>query len=63
MATFTTAQHIVESLYVGYFGRAGDPAGTNYWAGLLNSGQMTTAQIASSFSVQSEATAKESLNK
>ena len=27
MTTFTTVLNQVESLYVGYFGRAGDPAG------------------------------------
>jgi hypothetical protein len=29
MATFTTPINQIESLYIGYFGRAGDPAGVN----------------------------------
>src|SRR5882757_1264571 len=58
MTTFTTPLNQVESLYVGYFGRAGDPAGENYWVGQLNAKTITLAQIAASFSVQPEATAK-----
>jgi S-layer protein len=40
---------------VGYFDRAPDVAGLNYWVGRFDSG-MTYAQIAQSFSVQTEAT-------
>ena len=48
----------IEGLYVGYFGRAADPAGLNYWLGqeTTNSppGLLTDTQIASSFAVQAE---------
>ena len=47
MATnFTTTQDKLESLYIGYFGRAGDPAGVTYWTGALNSGAMSDRQTA-----------------
>jgi hypothetical protein len=58
MTTFTTTLNQVESMYVGYFGRAGDPAGVNYWVGQLNAKTITLGQLAASFSVQPEATAK-----
>ena len=31
MSNFNTIQAEVEALYVGYFMRAGDPGGTQYW--------------------------------
>ena len=55
--SFTTAIDRIEALYVGYFGRAGDPVGTNYWIDRLNAG-MTYNQIAASFAVQTESTSK-----
>jgi hypothetical protein len=58
MTSFATAFSQVESLYVGYFGRAGDPAGANYWIGVLNAGALTLGQVAASFAVQPEATTK-----
>jgi hypothetical protein len=58
MTTFTTALDQVEALYVGYFGRAGDAAGTNYWISQLNSGASTLEKMAQSFAVQPEATTK-----
>src|SRR5262245_52141373 len=58
VTTFTTPLNQVSSLYVGYFGRAGDPNGESYWIGQLNAGTVTLSQIAASFSVQPEATAK-----
>jgi hypothetical protein len=58
MATFTTPIAQVESVYVGYFGRAGDPSGANYWIGQLNAGTITLAQVAASFATQPEATSK-----
>ena len=45
MTTFTTPVNQVSSLYVGYFGRAGDPSGENYWIGQLNSGAITQAEF------------------
>jgi hypothetical protein len=48
----------IESLYIGYFGRAGEPDGVDFWLGQLNSGSMSLAQIAASFSVQPEAKAE-----
>ena len=47
---------LTEALYVGYFGRAGDPQGTNFWTGALNS-NFTIQQEAASFSVQAESQA------
>jgi hypothetical protein len=55
MATTFSGEQEIEALYVGYFGRAGDPAGVSYWVSQLNSG-LSIAQIAASFSVQTEAT-------
>ena len=51
----TTAADKIASLYVGYFGRAADPDGLNYWVSQLNGG-MSLAAIANSFAVQPEAT-------
>ena len=50
-----SAQQEIQELYVGYFGRAGDPAGVDYWVSRYNAG-MSMAQIAQSFSVQTEST-------
>ena len=50
-----SAQQEIQELYVGYFGRAGDPDGVGYWVGRYNAG-MSIADIAQSFSVQAEAT-------
>jgi hypothetical protein len=50
----------VEMIYIGYFGRAGDPKGTNFWvADLLAAGDTLAAQVnaSASFSVQPEAMA------
>lgn len=58
MTTFTTTNTQLESLYVGYFGRAADPAGLQYWTNQLNSGAMTLGRISASFATQSEAIAK-----
>jgi hypothetical protein len=58
MATFTTSISQIESLYVGYFGRAGDPAGANYWVGFLNDQAISLAQAAAAFAVQQEAKTK-----
>ena len=46
----------ITSLYVGYFGRAADADGFQYWVGQANAG-MTIGQIAASFAVQPEFTA------
>lgn len=55
MTTFANAESQIEALYVGYFGRAGDPSGVEYWLGRFAAG-MSIAAIAASFSVQTEAT-------
>ena len=51
----------IEAIYIGYFGRAGDPDGTNFWTNdLLNGGstvQFMTG-IAASYSVQPESQAQ-----
>lgn len=47
---------LIQKIYIGYFGRAGDPSGLNYWVERSNAG-MSDSAIAQSFSVQDEATA------
>lgn len=53
----TAIEKIVESLYIGYFGRAGDPDGFEYWNYQIGQGLMDLNQVAASFSVQPEAKA------
>ena len=55
MATPTTVLGQVEALYVGYFGRAGDPAGVNGWVNSINTGKATFASIAANFATSTEA--------
>jgi S-layer protein len=57
MATFT-GNNAVYQLYVGYFGRAGDPGGSQYWINQINAGAITLQNMAASFSLQPEAIAK-----
>jgi len=45
----------IQKIYIGYFGRAGDPGGLNYWVGRYNGGA-SLDQIANTFAVQPEAT-------
>jgi hypothetical protein len=40
---------VTEALYIGYFGRAGDPGGVAYWVTQLNAGIMSEASTAASF--------------
>ena len=47
---------ITEAVYIGYFGRAGDPSGDAYWVGKLNSGAISISGMTESFSVQPETT-------
>ena len=47
----------ITKIYVGYYDRAPDPAGLNYWIGRAEAG-MSLSEIAESFSVQPESTAK-----
>ena len=54
---FANVADFTQALYIGYFGRAGDPGGDAYWLNQLNSGNISEAGMAASFSVQSEATA------
>lgn len=56
MAIDTTLDQ-VEALYIGYFGRAGEPDGVNYWVGRLNDGY-PVADMAASFADQDEAKAE-----
>jgi hypothetical protein len=53
---FTPANNLeaVEALYIGYFGRAGEPGGVQYWVDQMEAGR-TFAQVAAAFSVQQEA--------
>ena len=55
--TMTSAFDITEALYIGYFGRAGDPGGDSYWLNQLNAGNISETGMAASFSIQPEATA------
>jgi hypothetical protein len=51
----------IEAIYIGYYGRAGDPDGTNYWTNqLLNGGSTVQSMtgIAASYSVQPESQAQ-----
>jgi Domain of unknown function (DUF4214) len=48
--------NLTEALYVGYFGRAGDPQGTKFWTSVLDS-DFSIQQEAASFSVQAESQA------
>jgi len=45
---------VTEALYIGYFGRAGDPGGVAYWVNQLTAGIISEASTAASFSVQTE---------
>jgi hypothetical protein len=53
---FTNVADVTEAVYIGYFGRAGDPTGESYWLEALNSGTFTQNDMAASFAVQPEAT-------
>lgn len=41
MSMFPTVEQEVEALYIGYFGRPGDPGGEQYWEDQLNNGILT----------------------
>ena len=47
----------VQALYIGYFGRAGEPAGVSYWLGQLESGTPWES-VAAAFMLQPEAKAE-----
>jgi hypothetical protein len=56
--TPANAQEAVEALYIGYFGRAGEPGGVQYWINQINAApnlQTGFALAAAAFSVQQEA--------
>src|SRR5665213_921859 len=55
MATPSTILGQVESIYVGYFGRAGDPSGTNAWVSAITSGKATFSSVAGFFGTSQEA--------
>ena len=57
MSSFVTVEQQIEALYVGYFGRPGDPVGQQYWNDQIITGNTTYTQAAASFSVQVEAKA------
>ena len=48
-----TAVFDLQKIYIGYFGRAADPSGLDYWLGRYNAG-MSLVDIAASFAVQQE---------
>ena len=60
-----TIQEDITKIYIGYFGRAGDPTGFNYWIGQAIDGgdgpggvaPLSLREIAASYSVQPESTA------
>lgn len=51
-----TSSELITQIYAGYFNRAPDPEGLNYWVSHFNGG-MSLLEIAQSFSVQPETTA------
>lgn len=53
MATYTNAE-LVAQLYIGFYDRAPDPDGLNYWIGRLNAG-VSISDIADSFAASPEA--------
>ena len=55
--TVTSVANVTEAPYLGYFGRAADPAGEADWLNQLSAGNISEAGMAASFSVQPEATA------
>ncbi len=56
---FTGDSHAqLELLYIGYFDRAGDPNGVQYWDSQIHSAAMPLTAVAASFSVQAEAQAQ-----
>jgi len=58
MAIPSTTLNQVEILFVGYFGRAGDPAGVSFWTQALNDGTATFQSIAGLFGTSPEAKLK-----
>jgi len=58
VTVFADAYSQVESIYVGYFGRAGDPSGANYWVQQRATAGVSESTIAASFAVQPEAVSK-----
>ena len=58
MATFASVIDQVESLYVGYFGRAGDPSGTQSWTQAVSTGKVTINSVAALFATSPEAQGK-----
>jgi ELWxxDGT repeat protein len=60
MAPFplVNASDVTEGVYIGYFGRAGDPGGDSYWLNQLASGKISETGMATSFSAQPEAIAE-----
>ena len=55
VAATNTINDLITELYVGYYNRAPDPAGENYWVTQFQNGMSLTA-IAQSYSVQTEST-------
>ncbi len=51
----TSNNDITEAVYIGYFGRAGEPGGDAYWLNQLSSGAISSSGMAASFAVQPEA--------
>lgn len=56
-AGFDTTQWVA-SFYVAYWGRSPDPEGLNYWIRTVQSGQLTTPQVAENFALSDEAKAQ-----
>jgi probable HAF family extracellular repeat protein len=54
---FSSILDQTEALYVGYFGRAGDPVGVKFWTGALDSG-LTIQSAAALFAPQAESQAQ-----
>lgn len=48
----------LQQLYIGYFGRAADQAGLDFWVEAINNGGLSLANVRASFVQSTEYTAK-----
>lgn len=53
-----TAQEQAAAIYIGYFDRAPDPVGSDFWEGVVAAGSLSLAEIATDFSTQAETQAE-----
>jgi hypothetical protein len=53
--TFLGPKAALSAIYIGYFERAADPEGLNFWTGVYESQTLSLAEIAADFATQPEA--------